>query len=557
MVRAWDDGRLRRACFQLTVGPGVLAKVEAEVRHLHALRPELPICVSAAARDTAEVGCILGWGVERVTLALDAATPELYREVKGGSFEKRLELLLRAAGLFPGRIGTHLIAGLGETEEQLVRLVQRLTDSQVTVALFAFTPVPGTRLESRRPPALESYRRLQAAHYLITRGLSRAEAMSFDEAGRLTSYGLPWSRVEETLLEGEGSPGRAFRTSGCPDCNRPYYNERPAGPLYNYPRPLTLEEARRAVGEARPCGGAPESGTAFGPGPGTSRGSGGRGRRRVWRLIVEDRPRRGAENMAVDEAILLAHAAGKVPPTLRFYRWEPPAVSLGYFQDYATEVDAAACRRAGIDIVRRPTGGRAVLHDNEVTYSVVVSTELLPGTVVETYRRLASGLVRGLRELGVEAALAPERGPAGPAGRSGGACFEVPSSYEITAGGRKIVGSAQVRRRGVILQHGSIPLELDPVRLAEALGLGAAAAVRIAARAAGLAEVLGGPAPGYSEVCRAISDGLAAVLGVELEPGGLTPEETAAAGELARDKYGCAVWTEKRPPVSDPTQCIA
>ncbi len=250
--------------------------------------------------------------------------------------------------------------------------------------------------------------------------------------------------------------------------------------------------------------------------------------------------------MAVDEAILVAHAAGRVAPTLRFYRWDPPAVSLGYFQDPVTEVDREACRRAGLDIIRRPTGGRAVLHDREVTYSVVVTTDLLPGTVVETYRSLAGGLVLGLRELGADAVLAPEKATPGGPGNPHGACFEVPSSYEIVVGGRKVVGSAQVRRQGVILQHGAILLELDAPLLARALGFAPAAATRIAAKAVGLGDVLG-RVPGYDEVCRAVAKGLETALGIRFETGRLTSEEVALARRLIREKYGRDSWNLKVP----------
>ncbi|HCW50627.1 MAG TPA: hypothetical protein DGR79_00940, partial [Clostridiales bacterium] len=498
LARAVSDGQIRRVCFQLTVAPGVLEEARAAVSEVRRRLPGVPVCVSAACRSLAEVERILGWGAERVTLAVDAASPAAYREVKGGSLERRLDFIARAARRFPGRIGTHLIAGLGETEEEMVRLLQVMTDLDVTVALFAFTPVEGTGLEGREPPDLRSYRRLQAARHLVVKSLVRAEDMGFDERGRIRSYGLPWESVREALAGGE-----AFQTSGCKDCNRPYYNERPSGDLFNYPRPLSETERAAALEEARPVGGE-EDGTGSGPEVSLARRAGrtmahiairtagprGRGRRE-WRLIVEDEPRCAAENMAVDEAVARSVAAGNAPPTLRFYRWRPPAVSLGYFQDAAEAVDLEACRAEGVSVVRRLTGGRAVLHDREVTYSVVVPSALLPDSVVESYRLLAEGLVTGLRALGYRAYLAPERperaGDPGP-GVPGAACFEVPSSYEILVGGRKVVGSAQVRRAGVILQHGSIMLELDAARLARVLGLGSEGAERLRARAAGLVE---------------------------------------------------------------------
>jgi len=573
--RAAAGGRIRRACFQLTADPGALEALERDVTELHRHAPDLPVCVSAYARTVDEIERILGWGVERVTLAVDAVTPGLYREVKGGSLERHLDFLERAARRFPGRIGTHLIAGLGETEEEMCSLFQLSADLGVTAGLFAFTPVPGTRLESRPAPDVRSYRRLQAARCLIAGGHARLENMGFDTDGRIAFYGLDWAAAAGILVKEE-----AFRTSGCPDCNRPYYNERPSGVLYNYPRVLTPEETATVLEEARPvarssAGGAAPSGGSAGAGatPDRSaernRGSGSG----PWRLIIDDEPRTGAENMAVDEALMLAHAAGETPPTLRFYRWDPPAVSLGYFQDPRTEVDRDTCRRAGVDIVRRRTGGRAVLHEHETTYSVVVSTGLLPGSVLETYRHLAAGLVQGLRRLGYEAELAPEKSTPGGAGNPDGACFEVPSSYEIVVGGKKVVGSAQVRRKGVILQHGSILQRLEPERLARVLGLPPEAAARIAAKAAGLDELrrgaspsgavsarcrtadsddgcadrARGDAPGYDEICRAVTRGLEAALGVAFAPSRLEPGEEALARRLLQEKYGLDSWNLKMP----------
>lgn len=519
--RAVEEGCLRRVCFQLTDGGMRAGEAESRVREVATRFPDLPICVSLAARSLDEISAAFEWGAERVTLAVDAVTEPLYRGLKGGSLERRLDLIRRASERFPGRIGTHLIAGLGETEAELAQMVQTMTDFGVTVALFAFTPVPGTRLAGRPAPDLRTYRRVQVAQALITQGHSRFERMAFDGTGRLTGYGLPWDEVVAIARDNE-----VFRTSGCPDCNRPYYNERPGGPLYNYPRPLTPAETVTALEEARPVP--------------------------AWRLIIEETPRPGRENMAVDEALLTVHAGGRTPPTLRFYRWDPPAVSLGYFQE-ASEVDRDACLTEGVDIIRRPTGGRAVLHDREVTYSVVVGADRLPGTVVETYRRVAEGLVLGLRRLGVPAELAPERKTPGGPGLPNGACFEVPSSYEIVVGGRKVLGSAQVRRQGVILQHGAIPLELDAERLARVLGFPTGTAGRINRKAAGLDEfwsAAGLPAggrPGYVDICRAIAEGLAIALGVTFVEGRLEPEETVLAGQLEEDKYGLDAWNLRRP----------
>ena len=131
---------------------------------------------------------------------------------------------------------THLIVGLGETEEEFVKTLQRCVDMGVYPALFAFTPIPGTLLSDNPPPPLASYRKLQLAHYLITKGMSRYEDMTFRN-NRLVDFGISNEQLKAVIWRGE-----PFMTSGCPGCNRPYYNERPGGPLYNFPRRPTLDE---------------------------------------------------------------------------------------------------------------------------------------------------------------------------------------------------------------------------------------------------------------------------------------------------------------------------
>lgn len=236
-----------------------------------------------------------------------------------------------------------------------------------------------------------------------------------------------------------------------------------------------------------------------------------------------------------------AHARGLVPPTLRFYGWRPPALSLGYAQKAEREVDLDACGRAGVDVVRRPTGGRAVLHDREVTYSVVISTQLLPGSVVETYRHLSAGLVEGLRLLGLPAQVKAD--PPRPGLRSA-ACFDAPSWYELVVDGRKVVGSAQVRRGGVILQHGSIPLEFSPARLVALLRLPPGWQERLeedlARHAAGLCEW--GRAFSFAEVVAAMAEGFRRALEVDLEEGILTEGEVREAERLRACKYATWEW---------------
>ncbi len=267
----------------------------------------------------------------------------------------------------------------------------------------------------------------------------------------------------------------------------------------------------------------------------------------TWRLIVHGGAG-GAWNMAVDEAIAAAHGAGMVPPTLRLYEWNPPAVSIGYFQDMRREIDTEACAGLGIEWVRRPTGGRAVLHEDEVTYSVAISESMLPGSVLETYLYLGRGLVAALRQLGVPAELV-ERPPAGARGMSA-ACFDSPSWYEMTCLGRKVVGSAQTRRNGVILQHGSIPLVMDPGRAVSVLKVPSDDARRrlqnsLGRKAAGLNQVLPRRIT-RDEVKSAVISGFESALGIEFEPADLTEYEVELASGLERRKYSAPEWNEER-----------
>lgn len=266
-----------------------------------------------------------------------------------------------------------------------------------------------------------------------------------------------------------------------------------------------------------------------------------------WRLLRTG-ALTGPENMAIDEAVALAHARGGVPPTLRFYTWQPAAVTIGYFQSMAGEVNLDAVRAGGFGYVRRPTGGRAIFHHTELTYSVSVRENVLPGTVLETYKFLAQGLLAGLRRLGVPAAIAAgEPDPRSFGGEANPSCFDTPSASELVVDGRKVVGSAQTRREGAILQHGSILLDLDYGLLFSLLRVPdpAAAARHLRKRAAGLQEVLGRAVPvAAAEV--AMAAGFAEALGLQLTPGTLTPAEQAEADRLLREKYGNDDWNLRK-----------
>jgi lipoate-protein ligase A len=266
-----------------------------------------------------------------------------------------------------------------------------------------------------------------------------------------------------------------------------------------------------------------------------------------WRLLRHGAAT-GATNMAADEAIARAVAERMVPPTLRFYAWEPPCVSLGRHQPVAA-VNAARCRQLGYDIVRRPTGGRAILHTDELTYSIAARQDdpLMGGLVMDVYLRLAAGLVDGLQRLGVDAMAAPGTSRAGP--DVSAACFEVPSAYEIVAGGQKLLGSAQSRRAGYVLQHGSLPLRGDLARLIDCLVLSSPEErerlQNSLTQHATTLERAAGRSVGFEEASKALAAGFEDALGIVFFEDDLTEAEQTWALELARDKYGHADWTER------------
>lgn len=269
--------------------------------------------------------------------------------------------------------------------------------------------------------------------------------------------------------------------------------------------------------------------------------------RTVWRLLIHA-PAPGAWNMAVDEAIGMAAAEGDVYPTVRFYAWDPPCISVGRHQALA-DIDLNRCRERGVDVVRRPTGGRAILHTDEFTYSIAAppNEPRVAGAVLDAYHRLSTGLVAGLRRLGIAAEEAPGSNRAGP--DVSAACFEVPSAYEITTGGRKLLGSAQHRRVHYVLQHGSLPLRGDVAHIVEFLRLDEGSRhllqTALRRRAATVEELLAHPVS-FTQVAVAMQQGLADALSLDLQLGELTEEERTTAARLVKEKYGAASWTASK-----------
>jgi lipoyl(octanoyl) transferase len=269
----------------------------------------------------------------------------------------------------------------------------------------------------------------------------------------------------------------------------------------------------------------------------------------TWRLLKTP-PAHGAWNMAVDEAILEMVGRSKSLPTLRLYAWEPACLSLGYAQPFA-DMDFQRLQALGWEVVRRPTGGRAVLHTDELTYAVIAALNepRVTGTVLESYHRLAQALVEALSRLSMRVEV-NENTNAQPIRGTNPVCFEVPSTYEITVGGKKLVGSAQARRKEGVLQHGSLPLSGDLRRILQVLAFPdertrSLAADRLLRRATTVETALERTVT-WDEAARAIVTAFGDVLTLDLQPGELTQDEKNRAEELVRVKYGHPAWTEKQ-----------
>ena len=271
-----------------------------------------------------------------------------------------------------------------------------------------------------------------------------------------------------------------------------------------------------------------------------------------WRLI-QTPPASGAWNMAVDEALLESMALENAVPILRLYAWNPACLSLGYAQPYR-DVDEAGLTRNGWQVVRRPTGGRAILHTDELTYAVIAphSEPRLAGGVLESYQRLSIALLDALHRIQVPAYTQAEVFTSSSSQSTnqtikGPVCFEVPSNYEITVDGKKLIGSAQARRREGVLQHGTLPLFGDLKRILSALAFAhesdrESAARRLASRATTIKDSLG-VTISWETAAQAFIAAFQDVLQLHFTYSSLTPTELDRSAELMKEKYANAAWT--------------
>lgn len=276
----------------------------------------------------------------------------------------------------------------------------------------------------------------------------------------------------------------------------------------------------------------------------------------VWRLVTGSAAS-GAWNMSIDEAILISAGRKEFLPTMRLYAWQPPCLSLGYAQP-VKNVNLSSLTTYGWDLVRRPTGGRAILHIDELTYAVIAPNNepRLTGGVLESYQHLSEAILLALMVLGIEAQskAKPLPAPTQPTGfgdkvDQNPVCFEMPSNYEITVNGKKLVGSAQARKNDGILQHGSLPLYGDLSRISWALAFKdeqarANAATRLLDRATTVESVLNQKVS-WEEASQAFIEGFKRELNIIFEQSDLSPTELALAEELRHTKYAAPTWTNR------------
>ncbi|MBL8062720.1 MAG: lipoate--protein ligase family protein [Anaerolineales bacterium] len=277
----------------------------------------------------------------------------------------------------------------------------------------------------------------------------------------------------------------------------------------------------------------------------------------TWRLIHTP-PSTGAWNMAVDESILEHIHRGESKPTLRLYSWNPPCLSLGHAQSFK-DVDVERLHARGWEVVRRLTGGRAILHTDELTYSVAGPAEepVLAGGVLESYNRLAQALLYAVQSLSVPVEINDAVGHASSVTHPNPVCFEVPSTYEITVNGKKLIGSAQARKKEGVLQHGSLPLFGDLTRICDALvfeneSARQKAKERLLTRATTVSTVLNtgvesvlSVGVAWERAAQAFVGGFEAKLGIQFERGEMSRSEIQRAEELVKEKYAHPSWTER------------
>ena len=250
-----------------------------------------------------------------------------------------------------------------------------------------------------------------------------------------------------------------------------------------------------------------------------------------WRLLKTENIS-AAKNMAIDRAVLVANSKGKSPPTVRFFTWKPSAISIGYFQSLEEEVDLDICKKLGVDYVRRITGGGAVFHDDELTYSIVISENhpKIPKNIMESYGRICGAIINGLDYLGIESNYKPIN--------------------DIIANSKKISGNAQTRKFKTVLQHGTVLMDVDVEKMFSILKV-PNEKIRdklisdVKERVTSVKHVLGRDVS-FSDAAEAMKTGFEEEFRVKLVDGKLTEEELKLAGNFEREFFGSDEWNHRR-----------
>lgn len=250
-----------------------------------------------------------------------------------------------------------------------------------------------------------------------------------------------------------------------------------------------------------------------------------------WRLLKTDF-NTASTNMAIDRAVLVANSEGKAPPTVRFFGWRPPAISIGYFQSLEEEVDLDNCRRFGVDYVRRITGGGAVFHEDELTYSIVIaeSHPQIPKNIMRSYGKICGALIKGLEQLGISSKYVPIN--------------------DIVTNGKKISGNAQTRKMQTVLQHGTILTDVNVDKMFSLLRvpdekIKDKLIADVKQRVTSIKHILGDEIS-FDEVAEAMKIGFEEEFNIELVEGKLTDEETALTKKFKEECFAAREWNHRR-----------
>lgn len=272
-------------------------------------------------------------------------------------------------------------------------------------------------------------------------------------------------------------------------------------------------------------------------------------------IFIDSGKQDAAYNMALDEALLEWHAEGLIPPVIRFYQWEPAALSIGYFQRVERDIHLPAVKDMGLGFVRRPTGGRAVLHEHELTYSVIVSEDYpdMPKTVTEAYRVISEGILQGFRNLGLQAEFSVPKLESDREALNqpkSAVCFDAPSWYELVVEGKKVAGSAQTRQKGVILQHGAILIDLDEEKYLncftyESIEKRQKVKERLSQKAVSINKIVSNPIS-VDQCIPAFKDGFETALNIHLTSFSLTPQQQEYVETLATTRYRSDEWNFRK-----------